>query len=227
MKSNKQIQKNVLAIALLVAVCGSALAEPSYKFRIPAKGVKRAVHTGPNLPGGTTPTAPGGSVPGGTTTPAIPDESTTPAPGGGVTPESPSGGGLTPATPPGDGGIQDPGPIIITVPPENESAYFSVAKSGFTLNRVTGLYSGTATVTNSSSEPIYGPLHLVFNQVTAGVTIANASGSYGGLPYITMTTTGDPVMPGQKFVVNISFANPQKAGFSYSTLVYSGYVDTP
>jgi glycosidase len=95
------------------------------------------------------------------------------------------------------------------------------AKVTFTVDRKTKYTTGTLTVRNTSSTTIYGPLQSVLTNLTSGVTLANANGSYQGSPYITMPTSNS-LGPGKSTQVTLQFNNPNGVPVSCTPVVYSG-----
>jgi hypothetical protein len=53
------------------------------------------------------------------------------------------------------------------------------------LNRTTGKWVGSLTLTNTSGAALQGPLQVELVGLVAGATLVNASGSHNGAPYIT------------------------------------------
>lgn len=97
---------------------------------------------------------------------------------------------------------------------------FSLLRSGLSWNRVTNKYSGTVTLTNTSGAPLNGPFQLVFNNLTAGVTLDNASGVSGGAPYITLGAAS--LAAGAQVSVPLTYSNPNQAGIGYTNTVFTG-----
>jgi hypothetical protein len=89
--------------------------------------------------------------------------------------------------------------------------------------RSTKYTSATMTVRNISQNniTIYGPLQVVLTQLTPGVTLANATGSYLGNPYITIpgVTT---LPPGASASVPVQFDNPENVKVNFTAVTYSG-----
>jgi len=100
------------------------------------------------------------------------------------------------------------------------TAAAKVVKSGFTQNRVTGKFTGTVTITNTGSTPMAGPLHLVLQGLTAGVTLDGKSGETGGAPYLTLP--GGSLAAGASVTVTTTFTNPSRTGFGYTAKLISG-----
>lgn len=116
----------------------------------------------------------------------------------------------------------DPVVVSLALTPtfSDVTASVKIARSGFTLNRATGKYSGTVTITNTSGQALAGPLHLRLDGLTAGVTLDNRSGTQDGAPYITLPATG--LAAGASATVSTVFANPQKLVINYTSAFVSG-----
>jgi len=93
--------------------------------------------------------------------------------------------------------------------------------SGLAYSRVTQTFNGTVTITNISSSSIAGPFQIVLNSLTSGVTLTNATGSFGGWQYVTVPGVGS-LAPGQSATVNVEFKNPSNAAITLSPIPYSG-----
>jgi pectate lyase len=97
---------------------------------------------------------------------------------------------------------------------------FSLLRSGLTVNRVTGKYGASITLTNKGSAALSGPLQLVLDQLPAGVTLDNASGVRAGAPYITLAESA--IAPGASVTVPLVYSNPGKVAISYTNTVFVG-----
>jgi predicted extracellular nuclease len=100
------------------------------------------------------------------------------------------------------------------------TAAAKIAKSGFTLNRVSGKYSGTVTITNTSGAPMTGPLQLELQGLRAGVTLDGKSGDHDGAPYLTLPIAS--LAAGACVTVTTVFTNPSKTRFGYTAKLFSG-----
>jgi len=99
-----------------------------------------------------------------------------------------------------------------------------VALGGVTLNPITKRYVQTVTLTNNSAATLSGPISLVLNALTAGVTLWNASGTTNlmlpaGSSYINAATN---LAPGQSIALQLQFTNSGNVAFSYSPRVLAG-----
>lgn len=115
-------------------------------------------------------------------------------------------------------GIVEPGA------PANVSTQVSVAISGLRLNRSTGQFIGTATLTNTSGSSIDAPITLVL-QLPNGVTLANAQGSTcaimpQGRPLLNIPITS--LASGASTQVVIQLINSNLVPVSYSATVFAG-----
>jgi predicted extracellular nuclease len=100
------------------------------------------------------------------------------------------------------------------------SASAKISKSGVALNRDTRKYSGTVTITNTSAAPLAGPLHLVLQGLTAGVTLDGRSGDHDGAPYLTLPSAA--LAAGASVTVTTVFTKAAKTGFGYTARLFSG-----
>ncbi len=103
----------------------------------------------------------------------------------------------------------------------DESSRVSVFSSGLVFNRVTRTFNGTIQITNTSATPIVGPVQLVLDQLTPGVTLVNAAGTFQGLPYVAAAGVTE-LQPGQSTTVAVQFSNPSNARIGYVVRTYAG-----
>ena len=122
--------------------------------------------------------------------------------------------------------VSDHDPVIayVTLPVSagavDVTAGTAVSGSGLSYNRVSQVYSGTVTVTNTGTAAIAGPINLTFANLTAGVTLVNATGAYLGSPYIAASMASLPA--GASLTVPVQFKNPGSARIGYTVKTYSG-----
>jgi hypothetical protein len=107
------------------------------------------------------------------------------------------------------------------LPPQNLSNRVAVTASGLQLNRNTGFFVQTVTVTNISGEVLPNPLLLTIDNLTAGVSlVGTAVGSttsiapVGG-PYTSIALPGQRLQPGQRVTLQLQFLNPQRRTISW------------
>ncbi|WP_348700019.1 ExeM/NucH family extracellular endonuclease [Duganella fentianensis] len=118
----------------------------------------------------------------------------------------------------------DHDPVVISLnlaaPYTDVSSSVRAVASGLVLNRSTGKWSGSLTLTNTSAVALQGPLQVELSGLVAGATLVNASGSHNGAPYITLNSN---LAPGASVVVPTSFSKTGGGTVSYSAVkVYSG-----
>ena len=122
--------------------------------------------------------------------------------------------------------VSDHDPVIayITLPPylapTDATAQTTTAGSGLSYNRVSQIYSGTLTVTNTDAATLTGPIQILFTNLTSGATLVNASGTSNGSPYLTVT--GTSFAPGTSATVTVQFKNTGSTRIGYTTTIYSG-----
>ena len=97
---------------------------------------------------------------------------------------------------------------------------FNFLRSGLSTNRITGQKSGTITLTNMSGAAMSGPFQVQFNGLMAGVTVDNATGMMGGVPYIALNNASIPA--GAKVTFSVLFTNPNRVNFTYTNKVFRG-----
>jgi uncharacterized repeat protein (TIGR01451 family) len=103
----------------------------------------------------------------------------------------------------------------VAVPVTNQ---VSEIASGLLYNRVTHVFSGTLTVTNNGAA-ISGPIELLFQNLTPGVTLLNAAGSYQGSPFLSIA---NGLGPGQSVQLLVLLQDPLLARLNFNIAVYSG-----
>ncbi len=72
------------------------------------------------------------------------------------------------------------------------SSQVSVTSSDFVYSRATGKYSGKLTLTNTGATAISGQVAVTLNNLTTGVTLANATGTNNGFPYSQFSRVARP-----------------------------------
>jgi len=97
----------------------------------------------------------------------------------------------------------------------------SVTTSGFAYSRVTQGFEGSVQVTNESSTSIGGPFQIVLDSLPAGVSVQNTTTTFGGWPYITVSSAG-VLAVGQSASANFGLLNPTAESINFSPVTYSG-----
>jgi hypothetical protein len=117
------------------------------------------------------------------------------------------------------GNKEQPHAVTVTIDKSVDvTAYATIARSGLTVNRFTGKYTGTVTITNAGGQTLAAPLQLRLQSLTAGVTLDNATGLQNGVPYIALPSA---LAPGQSVTLTTTFSNPSKTGIGYAPLLFS------
>jgi hypothetical protein len=93
--------------------------------------------------------------------------------------------------------------------------------SGLAYSRVTQTFNGTVTITNVSGAAISGPFQIVLDSLTSGVTVSNASGTFGGWSFVSVPNVST-LGPGQSASVTVEFKNPSNGTINFSPVPYSG-----
>ena len=114
----------------------------------------------------------------------------------------------------------DPEVVGLQLPVNEVTAQLELLRSGLVLNRATQLFTGTVRVSNVGGQTLPAPVHLFFEGLPAGVTLANASGQRNGVPYITLSASVYPA--GAVVQVPVQFSNPSRVSIGYTPRVYSG-----
>jgi hypothetical protein len=93
--------------------------------------------------------------------------------------------------------------------------------TGPVYNRFRNTYAETLTLTNDGATTIAGPIQVVIDGLTAGVTLTNATGTApDGSPYVTTSTS---LAPGQSVSVTLTFTKTSTGLYiNYTPTFYSG-----
>ena len=100
------------------------------------------------------------------------------------------------------------------------SSSVKVAVGGYSINRLSGKYSGNVTITNTSGQALSGPLHFLLQGLPAGVTLDNKTGMQGAAPYISLPNAS--IAAGASITVGTTFSNPGKVSITYSPKLFNG-----
>ena len=117
--------------------------------------------------------------------------------------------------------ITNSGSVIV---PPSEVA---TTASGLAYSHVSHTFNGTVTITNisggASGGALSGPFQILFTGLTAGVTLANATGNFSGSPYLTIPAVAS-LAPGQSATVSVHFANSSFGSINFTPVIYSGNI---
>ena len=97
----------------------------------------------------------------------------------------------------------------------------SITSTGLSYSRLTKQFTGTLTITNTSGSALSSPLQLVLSGLSAGDTLANATGTGAAGPYITAVASGT-LAAGASVQVTLRISGPQSPSPAFTPLVYSG-----
>jgi hypothetical protein len=121
--------------------------------------------------------------------------------------------------------------VTVTIQPAcatNVSAVVSAVPGNIRVDRKTGRYLQKVTLRNTSSGPIAGPLSLVLDSLSAGVSVVGQAGITGcttptGSPYVLVDVGADGLLSArERASVEIEFTNPGAALISYAPRVLAG-----
>jgi pimeloyl-ACP methyl ester carboxylesterase len=130
-----------------------------------------------------------------------------------------------------NGGFTDFASFVVENPasplaPIDYTSQFTIQESGIRLNRNTGFYVQTVTLTNTSSIPLAGPVYLVVSGLPSGVSLIGINGVTANIPpvgsdYFTLPLAGYSlaVAPGQVVSLQFQFLDPSQKALSYSLKV--------
>lgn len=97
----------------------------------------------------------------------------------------------------------------------------AITSTGLVFSRVTQTFNATFTIINKGTQTITGPIQLVLTNLPAGVTVANATGTTNGNPFITIPNVA-ALGPGKSASVSVHFQDPSNQRITATPLVYSG-----
>lgn len=117
--------------------------------------------------------------------------------------------------------------------PQETNTAFNISLSGLQLNRNTGFYVQTATLTNISSTPIAGPLYLVLANLATGVTLTTTPIGLTktiapvGSPYLRLQfPAGATLAPGASISIPLQFLNAGRGRITYTPNIFR-FAGTP
>ena len=95
-----------------------------------------------------------------------------------------------------------------------------VTSSGLTYSRVSHTYNGTVTITNNSSSTISGPIYVLLQNLTAGVTLLGSdTTTLMSTPAVLVLATGSSLNPGQSQSAPVEFSDPGNANITFTPVV--------
>lgn len=112
--------------------------------------------------------------------------------------------------------------VSFTPTATNVSGQVLLTQTGFVKNRSTGQWVANMNVTNVSGSTITGPIHVLFNDLPAAITMTNATGLVGDIPFITVTPGN--LAPGSSASVTIQFSNSSSGFITFTPATYAGAI---
>ena len=94
-----------------------------------------------------------------------------------------------------------------------------IQRSGVVQGRFSNIGTATAWITNNSGADMSASVQYVLQGLPAGVTVANATGYFNGMPYITAAPS---LASGAQATVQLQFNNPGRVAINYTPKVYNG-----
>ena len=94
-----------------------------------------------------------------------------------------------------------------------------IQRSGVVQGRFSNVGTATAWITNNSGADMSASVQYVLQGLPKGVTVANATGTFNGMPYITAAPS---LAAGAQATVQLQFNNPGHVAITYTPKVYNG-----
>jgi len=110
--------------------------------------------------------------------------------------------------------------VTVTITSSTASVPAQVSATPFVYNRATKTFNSTYTIKNVSAASYAGPIDLVLTKLSPGVTVANATGTYNGSPYLAASATA--LAAGASISVAVQFSDPTDVAILPTPVVYSG-----
>lgn len=110
--------------------------------------------------------------------------------------------------------------IYLRAAPPEVTGQVRISRLPFVWNPLTRVSLSLMGVTNRGPAPIAGPIHLVFDELGAGLRLLDADGATGGDPFLTLNVPA--LRPGETWVTLVRFANPGRAPVTFTPRVLSG-----
>ncbi len=122
-----------------------------------------------------------------------------------------------------DAAVLDDGSAILFAPAYSAApaAQVQITTSGLGYNRATLLYTGTVTVKNVGATTLTGPFQLLLTGLTSQVFLYNATGTFAGSPYITVSSP-TTLPAGQSMTINVQFQDQSNGKINFTPVVYTG-----
>lgn len=99
----------------------------------------------------------------------------------------------------------------------NAAPQFNFLTSPTGYNRATKTYGANLIITNPGAA-YTGPISVALTNLTTGVTLTNATGTYNGAPSLSASTTG--LAAGASITVPLTFTNPSNAIINFTPVTF-------
>lgn len=102
---------------------------------------------------------------------------------------------------------------------EEVSTRVKIVSAGLSYSRLNRTYNGGIVLINRHAQSIIGPLQIVLDDLTPGVSLVNRTGEFQNDSYITVPQS---LAPGEALRIPVRFRNPSHERISYAVKVYAG-----
>ncbi len=108
-------------------------------------------------------------------------------------------------------------PALAATQPAMSTKEVTAIFSRLQFNRATGTFDTIATLKNNSAGPVPGPLSLIITGINpSSVTLANATGTLSGMPYLDVPVANNILEAGATSTVVLQFNNPSRMSFTFN-----------
>lgn len=104
--------------------------------------------------------------------------------------------------------------------PLDVTAQVRLIQTPLVFNPITHISHGVIVIMNRGESTLNAPLHFVFEDLPAGVTLLNADGTVGDDPYLLVP--GGSLPPRRTTVLMVAFSNPNHVTITYTPRIFSG-----
>ena len=131
------------------------------------------------------------------------------------------------ATDPGANTSEFSAATAVAPAPDDVTAQVAFTFGGYYYNRRTRHFTQSVTITNTSTSAIVGPISLVLDDLSTGVTLVNATGTTrrtgtSTSPYIDILPAAGSLAPGQSVTILLEFDDPRLLSIFYTPRLLAG-----
>lgn len=94
----------------------------------------------------------------------------------------------------------------------------TIEPTGLSYSRVSKDYVGNLILTNTSVNAVTSQVAVALNDLTSGVTLVNAAGTYNGAPYVTVDNT--EIAPNATLTIPVRFSNPSNVPVNFTPVLF-------